>query len=170
MKIDFNKASYALLGVLFIIYILIILSGCATEKRCNAKYPPTVETITNHTKEIVRRDSIIEGSIITNTIYKDSIVMMPVNQWRVIKDTSGRAELRYYKDAFGNINAQYISNSQMIEKLTQIESKGYYKGQTKVVTKTEVPKWVWLVFGFIIPVLLTLIFKNKFNGILKRFL
>ena len=168
MKIDYNKLSWYLLLLLIAIYWMLVLSGCVTEKRCNAKYPPQVETITNHTKEVIRKDSILQGATIVNTIYKDSIVMMPVNQWRIIKDTSGKAELRWYKDAYGNINAQCIANSQMIEKLQEIERKGYSKSSTKVITKKEVPVWFWWLF--IAVILLALKFKDKLNRILKIFM
>lgn len=167
MKAQRISRGLLLMLVLFYLTLIIIGTGCVTEKRCNAKYPPQVETITNHTKEIIRKDSILEGATIINTIYKDSIVMMPVNQWRIIKDTSGKAELRYYKDAYGNISAQCIANSQMIEKLRQIESKGYYKGETKVITKKEVPTWFWWLF--ITTVILALFLKNRLNSLLSKF-
>ena len=52
MKAQRISRGLLLMLVLFYLTLIIIGTGCVTEKRCNAKYPPQVETITNHTKEV----------------------------------------------------------------------------------------------------------------------
>lgn len=133
-------------GWIFIIICLLMLSmmftGCVTQKRCDAKFPPVVHTHTEHTTEIIRKDSILPGATVTHTIYHDSIIKMPVNQWRIIRDTSGLAELRFYKDAYGNIVAQCEANERMIEKMQQLVRELVSSTETKVQVVKEAPLWI----------------------------
>jgi hypothetical protein len=157
----FNEDDLLLLGFWILIVFLFIfgLNSCVTAKRCNAKYPPVVETITNHTTEIIRRDSIIHGASVTNTIYKDSIVLMPVNKWHFIKDTNGIASLRWYKDAYGNIQMQCDANSRLVEMVRkEIKTKNSTNSK-KVVEKKVVPFWALLV----IAILCLLLLKKYIN-------
>jgi len=151
----FNEDDLLLFGFWILITFLFIfgLNSCTTQKRCNAKFPPTVETITNHTTEIIRRDSIIQGASVTNTIYKDSIVLMPVNKWHYIKDTNGIASLRWYKDAYGNIQMQCDANSRLVE-LVRKEMKVKDSTNSKTVVEVKhIPFWILLIIGGLILLL-----------------
>jgi len=156
----FNENDLLILAFWILITILLISSvGCVTEKKCNAKFPPVVETITNHTTEIIRRDSLIQGASVTNTIYKDSIVLMPVNKWHYIKDTNGIASLRWYKDAYGNIQMQCEANSRLVEMVRkEMKVKNSTNSKT-VVEKKVVPFWALLV----IAILCLLLLKKYIN-------
>lgn len=148
----FNEEDLLVIGfwVLIIFFLVFNLSGCTTQKRCNAKFPPTIETITNHTTEVIRRDSVIQGASVTNTIYKDSIVLMPVNKWHYVKDTSGIASLRWYKDAYGNIQMQCDANSRLVE-LVRKEMKVNSITNSKSVKEVKyIPFWIWLIIGALI--------------------
>jgi len=139
---------------LIVIFILMNTFGCVSEKRCNAKFPPTVETITNHTTEVIRRDSLIQGASVTNTIYKDSIVFMPVNKWHYIKDTNGIASLRWYKDAYGNIQMQCDANSRLVEMVRKEMKINNSTNSKKVVEKKVVPFWALLIIAVLCLLLL----------------
>jgi hypothetical protein len=156
----FNENDLLILAFWILITILLLSSiGCVTEKKCNAKFPPVVETITNHTTEIIRRDSLIQGASVTNTIYKDSIVLMPVNKWQYIKDTNGIASLKWYKDAYGNIQMQCDANSRLVEMVRkEMKTKDSTNSKT-VVEKKIVPFWALLV----IAILCLLLLKKYIN-------
>jgi hypothetical protein len=139
---------------LLITFLLMSTIGCVTAKKCNSKFPPTIETITNHTTEIIRRDSMIQGASVTNTIYKDSIVLMPVNKWQYIKDTNGIASLRWYKDAYGNIQMQCDANSRLVEMVRkEMKVKDSTNSKT-IVEKKVIPFWIWLIIGALIFIIL----------------
>lgn len=152
-------------SILMLIALIAILHGCITQKRCNSKFPPQVVINNEHTIETIRKDSILKGATVTHTIVKDSIVFMPVNQWRVIKDTSGYAELRYYKDAYGNIIAQCQANDRMVEKIEQRIKEQFKSSSSSVVVKKETPWWMIFLLGLIstFAILLFLAYKFKIN-------
>lgn len=154
----FNEEDLLILGFWILITFLLISSiGCVTAKKCNAKFPPTVETITNHTTEVIRRDSLIQGASVTNTIYKDSIVLMPVNKWHYIKDTNGIASLRWYKDAYGNIQMECQANNRLIEMVRKEMKINNSTNSKKVVEKKVVPFWALLIIA-----VLTLLLLKKY--------
>jgi hypothetical protein len=156
----FNENDLLILGFwILITFLLMSTIGCVTAKKCNAKFPPTIETITNNTTEIIRRDSLIQGASVTNTIYKDSIVLMPVNKWHYIKDTNGIASLRWYKDAYGNIQMQCEANSRLVELVRkEMKTKDSINSKT-IVEKKVIPFWALLV----IAILCLLLLKKYIN-------
>lgn len=137
---------------------LFTLSGCVTQKRCSEKFPPEVKEVHTHTIETVRKDSILQGATITNVIYRDSLVMMPVNQWKVIRDTSGLAELRFYKDAYGNIVAQCQATDRMVEQLRQVIRDSSNSHTTAVKVEQRTPWYlaplIWIGGGTLLFLLL----------------
>jgi hypothetical protein len=101
-----------------------------------------------------------------NTIYKDSIAYYPAYQWRVIKDTSGMAELRIMKDAMGNIIAECVAKDRKVEKTHVSDSVDSSTVKTKVVVEK---KMVW--WGYLIIILLSLLLVRKYlSSFLKKFL
>jgi hypothetical protein len=161
MRLKFFNDNDLLILAFWVLITFLLLStiGCVTAKKCNAKFPPTIETITNNTTEIIRRDSLIQGASVTNTIYKDSIVLMPVNKWHYIKDTNGIASLRWYKDAYGNIQMQCDANSRLVEMVRkEMKTKDSINSKT-IVEKKVVPFWALLV----IAVLCLLLLKKYIN-------
>lgn len=152
----FNEDDLLVLGFWILIVFLLIfgLNGCVTAKKCNSKFPPTIETITNHTTEIIRRDSLIQGASVTNTIYKDSIVLMPVNKWQYIKDTNGIASLRWYKDAYGNIQMTCDANSRLVEMVRKEMKVKDSTNSKSIVEVKSIPFWIWLIISALILIIL----------------
>lgn len=142
------------LGALGILLIMAWLSSCATQKRCNAKYPPQVEVHTETITNTVRRDSIIQGATVTNTIWRDSIITMEINKWNYIKDTTGRTELRYYRDAFGNLQVQCEAKDVMIERMSEVINSKESNKQTKVIEKERMTWYGWLIIGVLLVLLI----------------
>lgn len=153
-----KKFSILLIGAFFIMLILVMFSGCVTQKKCNAKFPPVTEIKTEHTKETIIRDSLLPGATIYHTIYKDSIQFYPEYKWRVIKDTSGLAELRIMRDAHGNITATCEATEQLISRMEVIESKVDTKSESKVIVESHIPGWIWMIFGLMIGAIIYLRF------------
>jgi hypothetical protein len=79
---------------------------------------------------------------------------MPVNKWHYIKDTNGIASLRWYKDAYGNIQMQCDANSRLVE-LVRKEMKVKDSTNSKtIVEKKVIPFWIWLIIGALIFIIL----------------
>jgi hypothetical protein len=128
--------------------IALVMSSCATQKRCDAKFPPEVREIHTHSTETIRKDSVLPGATVTHTIYNDSLVLMPVNKWTVIRDTAGLAELRIYKDAYGNLLAQCEAADRTIEKIRVLEKELSQTRSQAVKTEYQTPWYlvplVWI--------------------------
>jgi hypothetical protein len=161
MRLKFFNDNDLLILAFWVLITFLLLStiGCVSKQKCLDKFPPTIETITNHTTEIIRRDSLIQGASVTNTIYKDSIVLMPVNKWQVIKDTNGIASLRWYKDAYGNIQMECQANNRLIAMVRKEMKVNSQTNSKSVVEKKVVPFWALLV----IAVLCLLLLKKYIN-------
>ena len=156
MRLKFFNDNDLLLIAFWLIITFLLFStiGCISKQKCLDKYPPTVETITNHTKEIIIKDSLLQGATVYNTIYKDSIAYYPAYQWRVIKDTSGLAELRIMKDAMGNIIAECVAKDRNVEKTHVNDSTDTSTTKTNIVEKKVMPIWGWLIIGGLVIMLL----------------
>lgn len=160
-KFSAQKFSYLLLGGIFIIVIISML-GCVTQKKCNSKFPPTVEIVTNHTKEIIRKDSILPGSVIREYIpmVRDSLV--PFDRWITVTDKKGFAELRYKLDSLGNVrDIECQANSRMVEKLEERITKSEKTTKTPIpVEVKQTPFWNWLIIGGLSVLILVMRFKK----------
>lgn len=153
-----KKISILLIGAFFIMMIMVMFSGCITQKKCNAKFPPVTEIKTEHTKETIIRDSLLPGATIYHTIYKDSIQFYPEYKWKVIRDTSGLAELRIMKDAHGNITATCEATEQLISRMEVIESKVDSKTEVTHQTDWYIPGWIWMILGIMLSAIIYLRF------------
>lgn len=156
MRLKFFNEDDLLLIAFWLIMTFLLLStiGCISKQKCLDKYPPTVETITNHTKEIIIKDSLLQGATVYNTIYKDSIAYYPAYQWRVIKDTSGLAELRIMKDAMGNIIAECTAKDRNVENTHVSDNTNTSTTKNSIVEKKYIPFWIWLIMGGLVIMLL----------------
>lgn len=125
--------------------ILGLFTGCVSQKNCNRKFPAESKIV--ETKEIIKEYKLLPGSTVTDTLWYEKIVQMPVNKWIVKKDTSGLAELRLYKDANGQLIAQCEANERAIEQIKEIIKST----ETKVIVKEikYTPKWkgtlIWIL-------------------------
>lgn len=134
----------------FIVILFLLIAGCATQRRCASKFPPqVVHTVEKHTTV---RDSIIKGAIVTDTLIIKELEKIPAYQYVIRYDTSGKALLRYYKDAYGRIVAECVSKDQLVEKIREIITEN--KTETKVVTQKEryTPWWLYGIMGVLAAV------------------
>ena len=118
------------------IIILIFLGSCTTQQ----------PTIINNEKEtvIIKRDSIIKGSTVRDTITIDKVT----NNVTIIKDSLGRTELRYFKDAYGRLVAECEAKDLTVEWL----EKYVKEKKTEVINieKKYIPWWLWVIIGILI--------------------
>lgn len=118
------------------IIILIFLGSCTTQQ----------PTIINNEKEtvIIKRDSIIKGASIRDTITIDKVT----NNVTIIRDSLGRTELRYFKDAYGRLVAECEAKDLTVEWL----EKYVKEKKTEVINipKKYIPSWLWIIVGLLI--------------------
>lgn len=127
-----------------LIILVVILQSCITQEECTKRFPPQVKEIRETT--YVKRDSVIPGAIIRDTLTLESIQYL--KDVKIIKDTTGRAELRLYKDAYGRLIAECQAKDIDItwfEK--QIKD---YTEKINTVKEKYIPAWLWIILGIII--------------------
>ncbi len=120
----------------YLIIILIFISSCTTQQ----------PTIINNEKEtvIIKRDSIIKGSTLRDTITIDKVT----NNVTIIRDSLGRTELRYFKDAYGRLVAECEAKDLTVEWL----EKYVKEKKTEIINieKKYIPSWLWIIVGILI--------------------
>lgn len=82
---------------LYCCFILLVLCGCNPRIWCERNYPPIIQY------EKVRVDSLIflEGATVYDTIRSRDTLLKE----RIIIDSTGRAQLKIMRDAYGNLIA-----------------------------------------------------------------
>ncbi len=118
------------------IIILFFISSCTTQQ----------PTIINNEKEtvIIKRDSIIKGSTVYDTITIDKVT----NNVTIIRDSLGRTELRYFKDAYGRLIAECEAKDLTVEWLEKYVKEN--KTEIHTVEKKYIPSWLWIIVGILI--------------------
>jgi hypothetical protein len=118
------------------IIILFFISSCTTQQ----------PTIINNEKEtvIIKRDSIIKGSTVRDTITIDKVT----NNVTIIRDSLGRTELRYFKDAYGRLVAECEAKDLTVEWLEKYVKEK--KTEIHTVEKKYIPWWLWIIVGILI--------------------
>jgi hypothetical protein len=127
---------------LFLVFLLnIVLLGCITKSKCNDLFPPTVEKETITT--IIKKDSLIKGSTIHDSIYFfDTLVIKELKERVIIRqDTSGRTELRYWIDEAGRLRIECESKDQILNWLET------YVSQNTLERRTEIPIYIYIIIG-----------------------
>lgn len=127
--------------LLFISLIILLgLSSCITQKRCNQKFPPTVTVVTNDS--IVYRDSIVEkivevpiiikGDTVTKTetVYVDGNTGL-VNSKPVHAETEFAEATAQVKD--GDLNLTLIQKDTLFK--VQAKAKESYYWKEKYLTE-----------------------------------
>lgn len=128
-------------GILII--IVIAMASCTTQRKCNRMYPPEVKTIIERHTETIIKDTLLPGATVYHTIQRDSLITMTVDKWTVIRDTSGLAELRLYRDAYGNLLAACEAKDRSVEKTKTIKKENSKKIEVK---KNEINFWDKMLF------------------------
>jgi hypothetical protein len=133
-------------------------SGCISQQKCNRLYPPQVSH--TETTTIIQHDSILPGADVEKWFYKDSIAYYPAYKIQKVTDTSGLAELTWYKDAYGNIVATCTANERLIKKFeTFINSQST---KSDVIIKKEMAWWGWALIGIMAFMIGYITFKRFF--------
>lgn len=130
---------------LVVFIFLLFLTSCITKEKCNERFPPQVKEVRETT--FVKRDSVIPGAIIRDTIRLDSIAY--IQNFRIVRDTTGRAELRIYKDAYGRLIAECEAKGINLELLEKIIKEG--KIEVHEIEKKYIPWWMWTLIGLLLP-------------------
>lgn len=168
MKISrFNLKNFTVMlaGGLFFLVMLYLLSGCATQKRCNSKFPPVIETHTEHTEKTIIRDTFLPGATVREMVpYRhDSVIYK--ERWITVTDESGLAELRYRLDSLGGVKEmECTATGQIIQKFDRFINE-YSKKEEKTVVKEvhKVTPWYNYLIGFL---LLLIIFRKPIGKLL----
>jgi hypothetical protein len=119
--------------------LLLLLTSCVTERKCNRLFPPTV-TVQSDTV-FVPVTVEIPGEKVTDIlrIHDTTFIKEITERVTVRESASGKAELRYWMDAYGNLVIECEAKEQFVELLNR------YVNTTRTETRTVTPDWVWVV-------------------------
>lgn len=120
----------------------------------------TSDTITKY----IRKDTVIQGATVRDTITFERWNTMQVNNVRIIRDTTGRTELRVYKDAYGRLQLQCESKDQLFtwfEKFTRIR-------QTEVTDRKLIYGKNAFLWGLIIGLIGFMLLRTLFGLAMKN--
>lgn len=131
-------------SILYIVLIWILGSGCMSQERCLEKFPPSVKTVTE--KQIIIRDSIISGATITKVIKRDSLIQLP-GEMRTYIDTSGKAELTFFRNAYGDLVVKCEAKDQTIKALNKEVRESDKEIQVHTKEVKFVPWWIYVLIG-----------------------
>lgn len=144
--------------VLISLILLILNVSCVTEYACEKKFGFSKET----TRNIIYKDTIIvtEKAIVSDTIsLRDTIVFNNTTyETRTILDTTGRIQLKWFRDSYNNLIAQCMAlpDTIRIEKVTTT-----IKETPKIQVNSSLPKnlliLIWVSLGLSIIAIITFI-------------
>lgn len=128
--------------------LLLLLTSCTTQRKCNRLFPPTV-TVQSDTV-FVPVTVEIPGETLHDTIrFRDSVVIRELTERVTVRESaSGKAELRYWMDTYGNLVIECEAKEQIIELLNR------YVNTTRTETRTVTPDWVWVVVAAAVAMVL----------------
>lgn len=157
-----------------ILILLILISGCATEKRCKLKFPPQTETIIKDSiREVIKyRDTTIYVKLPADTVTTSDTIYIK-NGVTVYKEVKAETKLATARAWIG----QNRLNLTLADKDTTIEIKlkdalvskefwqNKYMTEKQVVTIKYTPKWInilaWIGGAGIILLILWILRKLK---------
>ena len=99
--------------------IIGFFTSCATQHRCQEKFPPAEKHTIERT--IIKKDSLLKGATVHDTISQTLWNNIPIYKTIVKKDTSGLAELTWYKDQYGNLVASCHATDRIIQRIEELE-------------------------------------------------
>lgn len=115
-----------------LLYVLIAITGFVylSCKPC--------KEVTNTVTEIqtVYRDTILPGATVTQFVTDTFFSTMPINRIIVKKDTSGRAEVRIYRDALNRLQIECEAKDRAAQLKESNTSKATTNTQQQTVYKT----------------------------------
>ena len=144
---------------LLFILLVVTLSGCVTEKKCNKKYPPEVMVIYRDSiireRTTVYRDTTIyvyikgEKEYSTDTVYMDGGIIWSTKNHLFTSFADSWAWVEN-----GRLYHELIQKDTLIGqevkdavRLTWERAERYYnKSEVQVKTERYIPKWAWWCF------------------------
>lgn len=145
---------------ILILFLLFILSSCVTQQRCFEKFGSNEHTVTTHTY----KDTTIyvQGATVRDTLKltECKTEFYP----HIITDSTGKAQLRWYKDAYGNL----VASCTALKDTLYLKQEIITKNNTKYVEKSFDFGWLDTWYIKIIAVVtfiggLFLLIKKLFN-------
>lgn len=128
--------------IIILLLFLVGLQSCVTRQRCESRFGVcgAIET----SVEIQTRDTTIyiEGQTVRDTINTESTCTEFIP--KIIQDTSGRVQLRYYRDKLNQLIIECSAKDGTIVVPKTIVRE--IKGKTKTVTVEVVPFIYWVGF------------------------
>ena len=152
--------------------LLILLTGCVTQKRCLEKFPPVVGSDTVVTEHTVYRDTIIYRHLPGDTVFVDVPVYIDNGQPMTVEPARAETELAMAQS--------WVERGRLMLELQQKDSILQFKldsafrsnKQVEYITKTETHqlppkpflKW-WFSISLVFIVLILVIFvKSLFKS------
>lgn len=147
---------------LFILMLATALISCKQQKvlSSNSESVRYVEVKTE------RKDTVLQGFNLRGQLSVPEVLEMPAHDTIKIVDPTTAAELRIWKDNYGNLVAECDDKDQVIEKLRESIVDRSTESKSEVIEKDTrtwwqkltqlIPWWAYLVAGFILGLLLRL--------------
>lgn len=149
--------NFIYLACVTILTMLTTLTGCITTREwCEKNFPP-IPSI-----ERIRVDSLIftPGATVYDTVnFRDTLF-----HERVIIDSTGRAQLKIIRDAYGNIMARCMALPDTI-KVTNTET--IIKQNQPIYTTTETHSWWKTALAISVPFSLVILIYKLFTLFVK---
>lgn len=120
--------------ILFYIFLAWLCFGCVTQKKCYSKFPPVAEVETVETIVEIR-DTTILGGTVERVVDFDTLQII-TNQVYRFTDTSGKAELTFFRNEYGKLIASCTAKDQKIEALNKVVKES--KKEVKVLPPLKV--------------------------------
>ena len=162
------------IGVGVIVAFAFLLGGCRASK------PAFTHEVTDSTWTVQKPVTVFMTGGTTAVTNMDSLRVSlggvavapmpprPNTAYKVftIKDTSGRAELRYWINAVGQIEAACAAKDTAMQVLVAENNRLVRDKKTETKTVVQTPAWAWWLLGGVVltGVLLTLFVFAKFSG------
>lgn len=148
-------------GLLLVLFGLVLCS-CNMKQYCDDRFPPSERIEIKET--IIRHDSILPGAVVYDTLvwhhYHDSLVAIP--KYKIIRDSSGLAELRYQVDRYGRLLMQCSANPRVLEVIER--HLNTVQTQVDEVKVPFIPWWLYLLIGLLVLALLVSL-KNTIKNL-----
>lgn len=129
------------------ILMLVFATSCITQERCSSKFPPKEYSTVEITK--IPKSIVLPSVSLTETLTNVLLETLKGEKPIIITDTVGRAELRLWKNKYGDL----VVKCEALESRIDYEEK--QKNKTKyVVNEKTVQVIPW--YMYVIVALLTL--------------
>lgn len=138
-------------------FCIIILQACITQEKCHQKFPPIVETVTKF--DTAFSFIPVPGASITDTITLSQIRNVPVDRIIRVVDSTGRTNLLWYKDAYGQLVVECQAREDSVR--AECVSKTTTIKEDHFVSKTN--GWLKFIGGLCVGIVVCaflIVFRN----------